>query len=291
MMSMGPAARPSAIARSDSDLAIDTDVDVNEDVDTGTGDGSDAGSAPGYGYGYGSEAFLSEKAKEPDLEENENENAPTSPTSPLAPYPPLAPTDTRSRAPEFYGFVAWTSTYLLFVLYLLWAFLPDERILALGVSWYPNREWSLLIPAYGMVLVLLTYFTYFALAFAGTPSFADMRTITDSKAHLPHPPAADDDDENTSADSESASNLNRNRTPPPGHKREPTVSHRRETPLKHRRRRDRNYNPYLEQAKVDAIPELYDIPLGLVNRVVYGPPRRRRSTTGSDPAGNTTQSS
>ncbi|RPD61462.1 PIG-P-domain-containing protein, partial [Lentinus tigrinus ALCF2SS1-6] len=150
------------------------------------------------------------------------ENAPTSPTSPLAPYPPLAPTDTRSRAPEFYGFVAWTSTYLLFVLYLLWAFLPDERILALGVSWYPNREWSLLIPAYGMVLVLLTYFTYFALAFAGTPSFADMRTITGESRVL------------------------------------------------HRRRRDRNYNPYLEQAKVDAIPELYDIPLGLVNRVVYG---------------------
>ena len=29
-----------------------------------------------------------------------------------------------------------------------------------------------------MVLVLLTYFTYFALALAGTPAFADMRTIT-----------------------------------------------------------------------------------------------------------------
>lgn len=41
-----------------------------------------------------------------------------------------------------------------------------------------HREWSLLIPAYGMVLVLLTYFTYFALALAGTPSFSDMRTIT-----------------------------------------------------------------------------------------------------------------
>lgn len=66
-------------------------------------------------------------------------NEPTSPTSPLAPYPPLLPTDTRSRAPEFYGFVAWTSTYLLFVLYLLWDFLPDNAILALGVSWYPNR--------------------------------------------------------------------------------------------------------------------------------------------------------
>lgn len=29
-----------------------------------------------------------------------------------------------------------------------------------------------------MVLVLLTYVTYFALALAGTPAFADLRTIT-----------------------------------------------------------------------------------------------------------------
>ena len=40
------------------------------------------------------------------------------------------------------------------------------------------REWSLLIPAYGMTLVLLTYVAYFALSLAGTPSFSDMSTIT-----------------------------------------------------------------------------------------------------------------
>ncbi|KAH9852280.1 PIG-P-domain-containing protein, partial [Lenzites betulinus] len=150
---------------------------------------------------------------------------PTSPTSPLAPYPPILPTETRSRAPEFYGFVAWAGTYLLFVLYLLWAALPDRAILALGVSWYPNREWALLVPAYGMVLILFTYFTYFALALAGTPAFDDLRTITDSKAHIA-PDAA----------------------------------------------------PY----RAGAPPEMRDIPLGLVNRVLYGPrpradPARSRS--------------
>ncbi|KAI0659704.1 PIG-P, partial [Cubamyces menziesii] len=150
-------------------------------------------------------------------------NEPTSPTSPLAPYPPILPTESRSRAPEFYGFVAWASTYLLFVLYLLWAFLPDEYILALGVSWYPNREWSLLIPAYGMTLVLLTYVAYFALALAGTPSFSDMSTITDSKAHLPDAARG-----------------------APG-----------------------AFAPYLAHARPDAIPEMYDIPLGLVNRVAF----------------------
>ena len=64
---------------------------------------------------------------------------PTSPASPLAQFPPLPPVESRSRAPEFYGFVAWAVTCLLFVLYFLWAILPDEWIIWLGVTWYPNR--------------------------------------------------------------------------------------------------------------------------------------------------------
>jgi len=159
------------------------------------------------------------------------EKDPTSPVTPLAPYPPLPPTESRSRAPEFYGFVAWTSTYLLFIVYLLWALLPDQYIVKLGVSWYPNREWALLLPAYSVVLVLLTYFTYFALALSGTPSFSDISTITDSRAHLP---------------------------PSDGP------------------------NPYLAHARPHAIPEMYDIPIGMVNRVVYG---TRRQAAERQPAG------
>lgn len=50
------------------------------------------------------------------------------------------PNEYRSRAPEFYGFVAWTSTSFLFVVYVLWALLPDEYIVRAGVEWYPNRR-------------------------------------------------------------------------------------------------------------------------------------------------------
>ncbi|KZT71932.1 PIG-P-domain-containing protein [Daedalea quercina L-15889] len=156
------------------------------------------------------------------------EKDPTSPVSPLAQFPPLPPTESRSRAPEFYGFVAWTSTYLLFCVYVLWALLPDEYIIGLGVTWYPNREWAILLPAYSMVLVLLTYFTYFALALAATPPFSDISTITDSRAHLP--------------------------------------------PIT-------GLNSYFDHARPNAVPEMYDIPIGLVNRVIYG---SRRNHAGKE---------
>ncbi|KAL0959614.1 hypothetical protein HGRIS_011317 [Hohenbuehelia grisea] len=109
--------------------------------------------------------------------------SPTSPASPIAPFPPLPPSGDHSRAPEFYGFVAWTSTSLLFVLFFLWALLPDSWIVEAGIEWYPSREWALLLPAYSVFLVLLTYFVYFALAIHATPSFSDLRAITDSICH------------------------------------------------------------------------------------------------------------
>ncbi|TEB23383.1 PIG-P-domain-containing protein [Coprinellus micaceus] len=154
---------------------------------------------------------------------------PSSPTSPLeseahahvqAQQLTWPPPEHRSRAPEFYGFVAWTSTYLLFVIYLLWAFLPDELIIWLGVTWYPNREWAILVPAWSIVAVLFTYFVYFALALRGTPPLDDINSITDGHALYPKPQGG-------------------------------------------------THNTYLAATELNVIPELYDIPISLVNRVLY----------------------
>ncbi|PCH35409.1 PIG-P [Wolfiporia cocos MD-104 SS10] len=141
------------------------------------------------------------------------------------PPPPPAP----RRAAEFYGFVAATASTLLFALVLLWALAPDAALRAAGVSWYPSREWAVLLPAYTLVLVLLTYAAYAALALARTPALGDLATLTDARALLP--PA--DPDARASA--------------------------------------------FLAHARPGALPEMYDVPIGLVNRVVYG--RRRGART------------
>ncbi|KAG2008610.1 hypothetical protein CC2G_014027 [Coprinopsis cinerea AmutBmut pab1-1] len=138
------------------------------------------------------------------------------------------PVETRSRAPEFYGFVAWTSTYILFVVYLLWAILPDDWIVWFGVTWYPNREWAILIPSWTVMAVLFTYFTYMTLALAGTPAFDEARSITDDYTIYP--------------------------------------------------KWEDGRNAYLESTKPGAVPELYDIPIGMVNRVLYQRPRGTRLT-------------
>jgi phosphatidylinositol N-acetylglucosaminyltransferase subunit P len=76
---------------------------------------------------------------------------PTSPVHPVAPYPPVLAFSNDSktirqvkraaggRAPEFYGFVAWLVTLLVYFTYILWAILPDEIIKGVGIEWYPAR--------------------------------------------------------------------------------------------------------------------------------------------------------
>ncbi|KAF9449292.1 PIG-P-domain-containing protein [Macrolepiota fuliginosa MF-IS2] len=128
----------------------------------------------------------------------------------------------KRRVPEFYGFVAWASTSVLFFAYVSWALLPDKWIVALGVEWYPNREWSLLIPAWSIIVILLTYITYWSLALLGTPRFSDLSAITDTFVQLP--------------------------------------------PLNH------SQEIYIASTDPTSIPQLYDMPIGMVNRVLYHRP-------------------
>ena len=39
-------------------------------------------------------------------------------------------------------------------------------------------EWALLVPAWTIVTVLLTYFMYFSMAIRGTPGFSELSTFT-----------------------------------------------------------------------------------------------------------------
>ncbi|KIO25272.1 hypothetical protein M407DRAFT_75921 [Tulasnella calospora MUT 4182] len=163
-----------------------------------------------------------------------DEDDPTSPKAPVASFPPLpAPSEAGGRPQEFYGFVTWLCTYIAFGLIILWGILPDEWILTLGITWYPSREWALLIPSYGIFLCLLTWYTYWSLAIAATPEFDDLKTFTGGL----------------------------------------TSFHRMAT----------SQSPYKDILAPDAIPEVYDLPIGLVNRRLLGKRKRPKPVS---PAGD-----
>ena len=73
---------------------------------------------------------------------------------------------------EYYGFVLYLTSSLVFrmsspspsrqslmasVMYLLWSYLPSPFLHQLGIYYYPNRWWSLAIPAFLVIVLVYIY--------------------------------------------------------------------------------------------------------------------------------------
>lgn len=58
---------------------------------------------------------------------------------------------------EYYGFTLYLVSSLVFIVYILWAYLPSPFLHQLGIYYYPNRWWALAIPAWVVMLVVYIY--------------------------------------------------------------------------------------------------------------------------------------
>ncbi|EHY55321.1 hypothetical protein HRR83_008767 [Exophiala dermatitidis] len=70
---------------------------------------------------------------------------------------PLPPTSPKVPTYEYYGFVLYLASSLAFLFYILWSYLPSPFLHALGITYYPNRWWSLAIPAWIVMLLVYIY--------------------------------------------------------------------------------------------------------------------------------------
>ncbi|KAI9684672.1 MAG: hypothetical protein M1829_000046 [Trizodia sp. TS-e1964] len=86
---------------------------------------------------------------------------------------------------EYYGFVLYLVSSIVFLLYLLWSYLPTPALHAIGLYYYPSRWWSLAIPSF---LVMLLVYIYVALASYNTGyltlPMASVENIVDDAADI-----------------------------------------------------------------------------------------------------------
>jgi phosphatidylinositol glycan class P protein len=62
---------------------------------------------------------------------------------------------------EYYGFALYLGSSAVFLMYILWAYVPAPMLHQMGIYYYPNRWWALAIPCW---LVALIIYIYVALA-------------------------------------------------------------------------------------------------------------------------------
>lgn len=83
---------------------------------------------------------------------------------------------------EVYGFVLWISTFVAYLCFLLWAFLPEHVLQSAGVTYYPSKWWAIGLPAYLCVLVMFIVVAYIGYNMYNTNPLSSRYTITDSFA-------------------------------------------------------------------------------------------------------------
>jgi len=86
---------------------------------------------------------------------------------------------------EVCGFVGWTSTAVAYVLFLLWAYIPEETLQKVGVTYYPSKYWAIALPAWACVAVVTAYLAYKSCNCLVVCSRHTLNAHTDDKARRP----------------------------------------------------------------------------------------------------------
>ena len=58
------------------------------------------------------------------------------------------------KSVEIYGFVGWVSSFIVYLLFLIWTLIPDSILHNFGIWYYPDKEWALIIPSVFVMTLL-----------------------------------------------------------------------------------------------------------------------------------------
>ena len=85
-----------------------------------------------------------------------------------------------------YGFVLFLGSIVAYALYIVWAFLPEDWLHSIGLTYLPNRHWVYSGPTYALASLAFGIFTYVAYNFTIVPPLDSPKTVKDRKSvYLP----------------------------------------------------------------------------------------------------------
>mmetsp|Transcript_44723 Transcript_44723/g.96144 ORF Transcript_44723/g.96144 Transcript_44723/m.96144 type:complete len:124 (-) Transcript_44723:378-749(-) len=64
---------------------------------------------------------------------------------------------------EVYSFVAYVAGNLCTLLWLIWVLVPDDVLIASGISYFPDKSWAIVIPMQIVGTLLFVVYTYICL--------------------------------------------------------------------------------------------------------------------------------
>jgi hypothetical protein len=81
-----------------------------------------------------------------------------------------------------YAFVGWISSIATYVIFLVWAYVPEETLHFVGITYYPPKYVAVAIPAYVLMFALFVVVMYIGLNLIQTSDPDDMITLQTPEA-------------------------------------------------------------------------------------------------------------
>lgn len=81
---------------------------------------------------------------------------------------------------DVYAFVGWIASICVYLVFLLWAFCPENILHEYGITYYPSRYYAIALPSYLIVVHFLAGISYIGINMMNTFEPEDIRTVMDS---------------------------------------------------------------------------------------------------------------
>lgn len=88
---------------------------------------------------------------------------------------------------ELYGFFSWNLSAIVFIIYIIWAFVPAPVLQSFGIFYIPDQYYSIAIPLWVAVTVVTILQLYVAFCMFATPEIESYATLQDKHTILKNP--------------------------------------------------------------------------------------------------------